>query len=98
MEVTNNQTTINLEMGNVGTSFAYHVMVYDVVGPDFTRLEELEEPLNSKAKKFYDMLSVVDKELWPRSEGHALLSHIAQVMNMKSENHMTNKFFDQMVQ
>ena len=58
-----NQTTINLEMGNVGTSIAYHDMVFDAVGPDFTPLEELEEPPNSEAKKFYDMLSAADKEL-----------------------------------
>ena len=73
-------------------------MVFDAAGPDFTPLEELEEPPNSEAKKFYDMLSAVDKELWPGCEGHTLLSHIARVMNMKSENHMINKIFDQMVQ
>ena len=52
MEVTNNQTTINLEMGNVGTSIAYHDMVFDAVGPDFTPLEELEEPQIRKLKFF----------------------------------------------
>ena len=52
MEVTNNQTTINLEMGNMSTSIAYHDMMFDVVGLDFTPLEELEEPPNSEAKIF----------------------------------------------
>ena len=98
MEVTNNQTTINLEMGNVGTSIAYHDMVSNAAGPAFTPLEELEEPPNSNAKIFYDMLSAVDKELWPGCEGHTLLLHVARVMNMKYENHMTNKNFNQMVQ
>ena len=44
------------------------------------------------------MLGAANKELWPRCEGHTLLSHIALIMNMKSENHITNKNFDQMVQ
>ena len=41
MEVTNNQTTINLEMSNMGTSIVYHDMVFDAASPDFTPLEEL---------------------------------------------------------
>ena len=31
VEVTNNQTTINLEMGNMSTSIAYYDMMFDVV-------------------------------------------------------------------
>ena len=77
VEVTNNQTTINLEMGNVNTSITYHDTVFDAAGLDFTLLEELEEPPNSETKIFYDMLSAADKELWPRCEGHTLLSHVA---------------------
>ena len=98
VEVTNNQTTINLEMVDVGTSIDYHNMVFDAAGSEFTPLEELEEPPNSEAKKFYDMLSAADKELWLGCEGHTLLAHVARVMNMKFENYMTNKKFYQMVQ
>ena len=40
-------------------------MVMDVVGPDFNPNEISHEPLNPEAHKFFDMLSVVNKELWP---------------------------------
>ena len=52
---------------------AYHSMVMNAVGPDFISNEISDEPPNLKAYKFFDMLSDVNKELWPGCQKHLQL-------------------------
>jgi len=52
-------STLEAEPSNL-----FETMIMDVVGPDFN-LNMEENPPNSKAQAFYDMLSVVKKELYP---------------------------------
>ena len=44
---------------------SYHSMGMDAAGPDFNPNEISDEPPNLEARKFFDMLSAVNKELWP---------------------------------
>ena len=49
---------------------AYHSTVMNVVEPDFNPNEISDEPPNPEAQKFFDMLSAVNKELWPGCQRH----------------------------
>ncbi|XP_057770644.1 uncharacterized protein LOC130990427 [Salvia miltiorrhiza] len=75
-------------------------MIMDVAGPQFDieDIEDIEELPNSKAKQFYDMLAAADKELWPGCKNHSQLSFVARLMSLKSENHMSERCFDQMIE
>nr|GLL21135.1 uncharacterized protein LOC109179592 [Ipomoea trifida] len=75
-------------------SNAYHTMVMDAAGPEFN-VDEIEESPNPEAQKFYDMLKAADQELWPGSKKHSQLSVIARLMSLKSENHISEKCFNQ---
>ena len=46
-------------------------MVMDAFGPDFNPNEISDEPPNLEAQKFFYMLSVVNKELWPGFQKHS---------------------------
>nr|GMD78557.1 uncharacterized protein LOC109168299 [Ipomoea batatas] len=75
-------------------SNAYHTMVMDAAGPEFN-VDEIEESPNPEAQKFYDMLKAADQELWPGSKKHSQLSVVARLMSLKSENHISEKCFNQ---
>ncbi|XP_019172859.1 PREDICTED: uncharacterized protein LOC109168299 [Ipomoea nil] len=75
-------------------SNAYHTMVMDAAGPEFN-VDEIEESPNPEAQKFYDMLKAADQELWPGSNKHSQLSLVARLMSLKSENHISEKCFNQ---
>nr|GMD55942.1 uncharacterized protein LOC109168299 [Ipomoea batatas] len=75
-------------------SNAYHTMVMDAAGPEFN-VDEIEELPNPEAQKFYDMLKAADQELWPGSKKHSQLSVVARLMSLKSENHISEKCFNQ---
>ena len=77
---------------------AYHSMVMDVVGPDFNPNEISDEPSNPEAQKFFDMLSAVNKELWPDCQRHSQLSLVARMLNMKAEHRMSQRKFDDIAQ
>ena len=51
-----------------------------------------------KHKSFFDMLSVVNKELWPGCQKHSQLSLVARMLNMKAEHHMSQREFDDIAQ
>ncbi|KAH6827835.1 hypothetical protein C2S53_015258 [Perilla frutescens var. hirtella] len=71
-------------------------MVMDAAGPQYNinATDDDEETLNPDAQRFYDMLKVADKELWPDCEQHSQLSLVARLMAIKSENNMSEKYFD----
>ncbi|XP_019197160.1 PREDICTED: uncharacterized protein LOC109191027 [Ipomoea nil] len=75
-------------------SNAYQTMVMDAAGPEFN-VDEIEESPNPEAQKFYDMLKAADQELWPGSNKHSQLSLIARLVSLKSENHISEKCFNQ---
>ena len=77
---------------------AYYSMVMDVAMPDFNANEISDEPPNPKARKFFDMLSVVNKEMWLGCQKHSQLSLVARILNMKVEHHMSQRDFDDIAQ
>nr|GMD61463.1 uncharacterized protein LOC109179592 [Ipomoea batatas] len=82
------------QMASEEASNAYHTMVMDADGPEFN-VDEIEESPNPEAQKFYDMLKAADQELWPGSKNHSQLSLVARLMSLKSENHISEKCFNQ---
>ena len=73
-------------------------MVMDATEPDFNPNEISYEPPNPEAQKFFDMLSTVNKELWPGCQRHLQLSLVARMLNMKAEHHMSQREFDDIAQ
>ena len=72
---------------------AYHSMVMDAVRSDFNPNEISDEPPNLEAQNFFNMLSAVNKELWPSCKKHSQLSLVAIMLNMKVEHHMSKMKF-----
>ena len=64
MEPNSIQNSCDAQPASESVENAYHSMVMDVVRPDFNLNEISDEPSNPEAQKFFDMLSVVNKELW----------------------------------
>ncbi|XP_031104166.1 uncharacterized protein LOC116007591 [Ipomoea triloba] len=85
------------QMASEETSNAYHTMVMDANALEFN-LDALEESPNPEAQKFYDMLKAVDQELWPGCKKHSQLSLIARLISLKSENHISEKCFNQITE
>ena len=77
---------------------AYHSMVMDAAGLDFNPNEISNEPPNPKAHKFFDMLSAVNKELWPGFQKYLQLSLVSRMLNMKARHHMSQREFDDIAQ
>ena len=73
-------------------------MAMDAAGPDFNPNEISDEPPNPEAHKFFDMLNVVNKELWLSCQQHSQLSLIARMLNMKADHHMSQREFDDIAQ
>lgn len=92
--VSSNQNIYEKE--EIGTTNAYHTIVMDAIGLKFN-LDDLDEPLNPEAQKFYDILSVADKKLCPRCTQYSKLSFVAQIMSMKSKHHMSERNFNEML-
>ncbi|XP_019163601.1 PREDICTED: uncharacterized protein LOC109159943 [Ipomoea nil] len=82
------------QMASEEASNAYHTMVMDAAGPGFN-VDEIEESPNPEAQKFYDMLKAADQELWPGSKKKSQLSLVARLMSLKSENHISEKCFNE---
>ncbi|XP_058003717.1 uncharacterized protein LOC131180116 [Hevea brasiliensis] len=91
-----------------GDTNPYRNMVFDVAGPHFqnamadvpsldNEVDNMEELPNPESKKFYDMLKATEEELWPSCERHSQLSAVARMLHIKSENHLSEKCYDQIV-
>ncbi|KAH6802597.1 hypothetical protein C2S51_034043 [Perilla frutescens var. frutescens] len=95
--------TTNLNIGRETISNTYHQMVFDVGGPNLHMDDSVanqipEEPPNPEVQKLYDMLDAADKELWPGCQTHSQFSLVARLMTLKSENNMSQKCFDQIIE
>ena len=55
MEVTNNQTTINLEMDNVGTSISYHDMMFCKTLENFNFMKKGKMVISVRIQNFLDL-------------------------------------------
>ncbi|XP_065874236.1 uncharacterized protein [Euphorbia lathyris] len=71
--------------------------VYDAIGPELSTQMTEEEP-NPESRKFFDMLRSLDEELYDGCENHSVLSMMARLLNIKSENHMTERCFDSVLE
>nr|GMC80174.1 uncharacterized protein LOC109166492 [Ipomoea batatas] len=76
------------QMASEEVSDAYHTMVMDAASVQFN-VDEIEESPNPEAKKFFDMLTAADQELFPECKKHSQLSFVARLMSLKSENHIS---------
>nr|GLL27171.1 uncharacterized protein LOC109166492 [Ipomoea trifida] len=85
------------QMASEEPSNAYHTMVMDAAGVEFN-VDEIEESPNPEAQKFYDMLKAADQELFPECKKHSQLSFVARLMSLKSENHISEKCFNQITE
>nr|GMC51115.1 uncharacterized protein LOC109166492 [Ipomoea batatas] len=85
------------QMASEEPSNAYHTMVIDAAGVEFN-VDEIEESPNLEAQNFYDMLKAADQELFPECKKHSQLSFVARLMSLKSENHISEKCFNQITE
>ncbi|XP_019166858.1 PREDICTED: uncharacterized protein LOC109162622 [Ipomoea nil] len=85
------------QMASEEASNTYHTMVMDAVGLEFN-VDEIEKSPNPEAQKFDDMLKAANQELWPGCKKHSQLSLVARLMSLKSENHISEKCFNQIVE
>ena len=92
------------ESGSVdelGSNNHFRDMVIDAAGPSFhldsppTNVEELPNP---EAQRFYDMLRAADTPIWEGCQNHSQLLVVARLLNIKSENNMSEKCFNQVSQ
>ena len=72
-------------------------MVRDVGGHDLD-FDTMEESPNQIEKKLYKMLQAVDQALWPECEKHSQLSIVAQLLNIKSEYHLSDRCYDSLLE
>ena len=74
MEPDSIQNSCDAQPASESIENAYHSMVMDATGPDLNPNEISDEPPNPEAHNFFDMLSVVNKELGPGCQRHSQLS------------------------
>ncbi|KAJ8764170.1 hypothetical protein K2173_005090 [Erythroxylum novogranatense] len=82
-----------------GTKNSYKQMVFDGVGYTFEKnTVNVEEEPNAEARNFFDLLQAADRELWPGCQKMTQLSSIAQILNVKSEGHISDRSFDNILE
>lgn len=86
-----------VDMMDYQPSSTYHSMVMDHAGPHFNE-DDIEEPPNPEAQRLYDMLNAADKQLWPGCKNHSQLSLVVRLMSLKAENHMSERYYDQLTE
>ena len=85
---------------NIGSSSSYAEMVIDAAGPEFNVREEhvtMEELPNKTAERFYQLLKDADEPLWDGCQNHSRLSAVSQLLNLKSEFHISEICFDRLL-
>ena len=77
----------------------FHSMVYDAVGPEFQMHndQQIDESPNVDAQKFYDLLNIAQKPLWPGCNDHTELSVAVRLLTIKSEGNISQRSFNQTV-
>ncbi|KAL3635525.1 hypothetical protein CASFOL_020072 [Castilleja foliolosa] len=73
-------------------------MIEDAAGPDFDMDGDRfhDETPNAAAQSFYDLLDAGKKPLYPGCEKHTLLSFVSRLMNIKAENNISQKCYNQL--
>lgn len=74
----------------------YRQMVMQAVSPDFDCDSTADEP-NIETSKFYSLLNAIDEPIWEGCKKHTKLSAMSQLLNLKSECHMSDKGFDRLL-
>ncbi|KAJ8752117.1 hypothetical protein K2173_001792 [Erythroxylum novogranatense] len=78
---------------------SYRQMMHDGLDHTFEpNGENVDEEPNPQAKQFFDLLQSVDRELWPNCETMTQLSSIAQILNIKSEGHISDRCFENILE
>ncbi|KAI5662597.1 hypothetical protein M9H77_21920 [Catharanthus roseus] len=67
---------------------SYREIMFDAVG---SNILSQDEPPNPEAKKFFDMLKVVEAPLVDGDDKHTVLSAVPELLYIKSENQWTKK-------
>ncbi|KAI5681538.1 hypothetical protein M9H77_02766 [Catharanthus roseus] len=70
---------------------SYCEIIIDAEGPNFVHHEE---PPNSMAKKFFDMLKAVETTLVEGDDKHPMLFACAELLYIKTKNQWTRKSYD----
>ncbi|PWA37759.1 hypothetical protein CTI12_AA587520 [Artemisia annua] len=83
-------------VGDVEGSNSYRNLVIDAIGHDFNpQTDENEtEPPEPKTQKLYDLLHKADEPLWSGCSKLSQLSTVARLLNIKSQDRITEKVFD----
>ena len=84
------QENLHMEIEGINP---YQQMVFDAAGPEF-QAQDAEEAPNLVAQKLFDMLDALNDELWPWCKKYSRLSAFARLLNIKFENHMSERCFD----
>ncbi|KAL3638092.1 hypothetical protein CASFOL_018105 [Castilleja foliolosa] len=73
-------------------------MIEDAAGPDFDMDGDRfdDETPNAAAQSFYDLLDAGKKPLYRGCEKHTLLSFVSRLMNIKAENNISQKCYNQL--
>lgn len=106
-----NPNTVKLHLEKQGFMPEYHTWVFhgetQQLPSNSTQLqdagvsriqdnENVEEKPNPQAEELYSMLDAANKELWPGCTTHSQLSFLAPILKMKSENHLSEKCFNEL--
>jgi hypothetical protein len=85
-------------IGETGLGDRIREMVLDATGPELGSFKMastiVDEPPNSKARKFYDMLEAINTPIWEGRTSHSQLSLVSQLLNIKSKKNMSGKCFN----
>ena len=57
----------------------------------------IEEPSNREAERFYKMLHTAQQPLWPGYTNHLELLVVVKMMSIKSDNNVSQCYFNQFV-
>jgi hypothetical protein len=58
----------------------------------------MDEELNAKAARFFDLLKDYDEPLWDDCTYHITLSVVAQVFNIKSDHGLNEVDYDRIIE
>ncbi|KAK9083498.1 hypothetical protein Scep_029969 [Stephania cephalantha] len=87
-----------IEMPTIGGSTSYHEMVHDLAGSSFNWNRSVEEAPNLHSQQLYDMIDATNERLWPGCENMTKLSAMARLLTIKSNHHLSERAYDDMMQ
>ncbi|XP_016177767.1 uncharacterized protein LOC107620058 [Arachis ipaensis] len=95
----NQEGTCSFSHANVPIKNSYESMVVDAVGSEFmSQFEEhMEEPPNTEAKIFYDLLQSAQRPLFEGCIDHSELSMAVKMLSIKAKGNVSQQIFDDFV-